>query len=398
MKRIIIKSLPLIILLLAVGLYAFMQVTAAQPETKPIPEKEVSVSYVVAQAQTVTMHVLTRGTVEPSIQTDLTAEVTGRIISVAPEFHVGGTFRKGDLMLEIESHDHQAAVIQARAVMAQARLNLAAEQAQARQARRDWNELSMGKPTDLALRRPQLAQAQAEVAAGQANLAKAERDLARTQITAPYDLMVQSKQADPNQYVMPGTPLARVFALEAAHIRLPLTEDQLSRIDVPALGIRASQPNSGLPVLLTAFIAGRRQDWKGHILHAENIYDPKSRVTHVVASVEDPYAMAADGQLPSLAVGMFVQAQIQGRRITDAIILPINTWIDGSTVWVIREDNTLQQRQVNLLYSDSRHIVIDSGLAAGEKVCSNVLFDAFDGMSVTPAPANGMALATREAP
>ena len=103
------------------------------------------------------------------------------------------------------------------------------EQARANQAKTDWERINKNEPaTDLVLRLPQIKQAQANVASAQARLDNALLNLERTKILAPYAGRILTKQVDVGQYVSTGNSLAKIYAVDYAEIRLPLSERQLA--------------------------------------------------------------------------------------------------------------------------------------------------------------------------
>ena len=85
----------------------------------------------------------------------LSAEIGGKVIFVSPKFDAGREFEKDELMIRIDATDYQAALAQAEAALADARVALDAELAKAEQARRDWKRQgNKDEPTALFLREP----------------------------------------------------------------------------------------------------------------------------------------------------------------------------------------------------------------------------------------------------
>jgi RND family efflux transporter MFP subunit len=387
MKHIIKIGAPIAILLAAVGAYAVMQQSAAKPSLQPTEPSLVSAQYIEARPQTATVAVHSQGTVRPRIQTTLTAEVSGRICRVAPAFHTGGVFKAGALLLEIDAQDYREMVTRAEAALVGEQLTLATEEARAAQAERDWKALGSDQPSALALRRPQLAHAQAGVRAAQAELSKARRELSKTRILAPYDLMISETHVDVEQYVPAGTALARVFGTRSAEIRLPVTDEDLDRLGMSTRKAQPLHPDQMAVVHLSATISGHTHFWRGSIVRSEGLYDPQTRLIHVVANVEDPYGFH-DAKHPfPMAMGMFVQARIEGKTFRDRVVLPPSALVDGDTVWIILANNTLQQRKVRLAHVDARRLVLDDGVLPGEKVYFNPADVVTDGMRVKAVPA-----------
>ena len=93
--------------------------------------------------------------------TQAASEVMGRVTDVSDKFKPGGVFKRGEVMLEIDSADYVSALANAEASLADAQLVLQQEEARAEQARRDWGKLGRGDPSDLVMRKPQIVSAKA---------------------------------------------------------------------------------------------------------------------------------------------------------------------------------------------------------------------------------------------
>ena len=88
------------------------------------------------------LSVESQGTVEPRTSSLLTSEVSGRVLKVSPQFVVGGVFKAGDVLLELDPTDYQVALKRAEANLLSMNAQLTFEQARATQARErvghDW--------------------------------------------------------------------------------------------------------------------------------------------------------------------------------------------------------------------------------------------------------------------
>ncbi|MCH7666259.1 MAG: hypothetical protein IH936_10075, partial [Acidobacteria bacterium] len=153
----------------------------------------------------VALNVHSTGTVEPARRSTLVAQIGARVARLSPGFAEGAFFDRGDLLVRLESRDFELAVTQAEARVAQAQVQFEREQAEARLAVEEWDELGLGEPTALVIREPQLARARADLESSQAAL---EQDLA-PDVTSICDLfdpqykgkgvtkvLVQSKVSD----------------------------------------------------------------------------------------------------------------------------------------------------------------------------------------------------------
>ena len=357
-----------------------------------------TVFYTIATPQAVTLDVAAQGEVRPRTDITLTTQVAGKVQRTSDAFVNGGAFNKGDLLIKIEDPDYRYAVTSAKSRVAQARELLAREQAEADLAQQDFEELGGDiTASDLTLRKPQLAQARANYNAALADLQTAELNLERTNIKAPFQGRVRERSIGPGQYVTPGAQLGRVFSTDVAEIRLPLSDADLAKLGLP-LAFVATENDPGPAVELSAVLAGRLHSWEGHIARTDGAIDPSTRQISAIAVVEDPYGVGADNGTP-LAIGLYVDAKIEGRPYEGAYVLPRTALYGRDRIYVVGNDDLLDERQVSVVSSDRDTVTIAVGLNGGERVATSPLRGAGEGDKVAPEAAlptliSGMSTAT----
>ena len=332
----------------AVGIIVLLAMGQPQPQRANSAPRPVAVFVEEAQRHAVALTVNSQGEARPRTQINLVPQVAGRITYVNPNFIEGGFFEAGETLVQIEDADYRLAVTRASAQVAQAQQALARERAESELAASEWEELGEGEASALTLREPQLAEARAQLAAAEAALQSARLDLQRTRVSAPFDGRVRTKNADLGQYVAPGTNLGEVFSTDTVMVRLPLTDHDLSLLGIPVAYNAALSEDGGVPVTLSATIAGQHQEWEGRITRTDSAIDPQTRVLYAIAEVEDPYGAAAQGGSP-LAIGLFVEAEIRGREIEGAYIIPRNALRGEGNVFVVEEGGTLSVRAVEII-------------------------------------------------
>ncbi|HYC01494.1 MAG TPA: efflux RND transporter periplasmic adaptor subunit [Candidatus Limnocylindrales bacterium] len=351
----------------------------AEPEIHTPPAPLVRVVRVEAAEER--LIVRAQGRVAPRTEIDLVAEVSGKILDVAPSLASGGFFSAGDVLVRIEAHDYELAVERAKADVAQAEVKVAMEEAEAEVAVREWKSLRGGNAPPLVARRPQMAEARARLAAARAVLEQAKTDLARTVVRAPFDGRVRSEQVDRGQYVARGTPLARLYSTDAAEIRVPLPDEDLAFLDVD-LGFRGDgAPPAGPEAIVRARFAGREHRWSGRIVRTEGQVDPATHVIHAIVEVRDPYARV-DADRPPLAAGMFVDVDVLGKKVAGVIAVPRAAMRGPDRVLVVDENDRLHFRDVRVLRRESDRVLVAEGLRGGERVCVSPLEVAVEAMQV----------------
>ena len=364
-----------------VGLALIVVVVATGPVTESETEavRPPVVSLMEVRPGPIRLTVATHGVVQPKTESRLVSEVSGRIVSVADSMVSGGFFGRGDVLLTIDRVDYELALEQARARLLSAKSELAqARRAFARQERLTATDAGSESKRDEAQNRQLLAAASVREAT--AHEKRAARDLERTRVIAPYDGRVRSEMVDPGQFVNRGEALASLYSVDVAEVRLPVHDEDLAFLPVSLDG--ALDPAARLDVVLRARFAGREHDWRGRIVRTEGEIDPGTRMVKMIAQVPRPYDQP-DGR-PPLTVGLFVDAEIQGREVSDAVVLPRAALQSEGHVHVIEADGRLTVREVDVvrLLGEEAYVL---GLRTGERVSLTRLPGAVDGQRVATA-------------
>jgi RND family efflux transporter MFP subunit len=370
------------VLIIGAGIGGFIVLTAQKPQLQrsepPPPVPMVQVAEVAVSS--VSIPVVGEGTVQPLREIQLISQVSGKIVEVSPKLINGGSFQKGDLLLQIDPVDYELAVTlaQARVKDSQSELRLTEEEAAA--AQEEWQLLYADdsnvptQPPPLVAKIPQLAAARAKLAADEAELQKALLNQGRTILRAPFNGRVSSEEVDSGQYVAAGKPLATLFSTEAAEIVVPFEDENLFWFSVPEF---TPDDGPGSVVEVMARLAGRDRVWPGRVARAEGKMDPRTRMVNVVVRVDRPYATK-----PPLAAGLFVTVKIQGRKLPDAVVIPRTALHDGNIVWVVDPNGILHFRRVEVARLSPEEAILTGGLTHGERVVTSLVKAVTDGMRV----------------
>ena len=399
------------IAILSFGVLAVIAIRSSHDPVTPHPPDALRplVRTTVVQPEQVQFIVEANGTVTPSTASDLVPQVSGEVVWVTPVFAPGGFFEKGEPLLRIDRADYEVSLESARANVAAAESEFArARKERARQRQLADRSIASEARIDDTENAHRVARARLREA--RAQLERAERDIERTEILAPYDGRVRSENVDVGQFVSRGSPIARLYAIDFAEVRLPLPDRELAYLDIAldyrdarrtprgdeandetlGRGEAARRGQDGPRVVLTTEFAGATHSWEGQIVRTEGEIDPKSRMVHVVARVPDPYGRSSDIERPPLAVGLFVHADILGRIVEDAIVIPrsaLRDWEgrDRDQVLVVDAESRLEFRDVEVLRSERDRVIVGAGLEAGERVCISPLRAVTNGMFVDVA-------------
>ena len=286
------KQIIVPIVILAIGIVALIGFSSMKkpPEEKAEVDNTPIVAVEKIHVTPISLKVNSYGVVQPKYETELIAQVSGEVVELSEVFVRGGFVAKNQLLARIDPNDYQAALIDAEATMASARAALEKERAQGQVAEREWKRITDTSPTELSLRKPQLAQELARVKSAQASVLRAKRNLERTEIRAPYDAMIESRTIGLGSFVGTGTKVGKLLGTDIAEIRLPVADNQLQFL---------VQEGEDAKVNLVGTYAGKNVIWAAKIARNEGVVDNKSRMSYLVAEIDDPYGLHPGANLAS---------------------------------------------------------------------------------------------------
>ncbi|MBL4899401.1 MAG: efflux RND transporter periplasmic adaptor subunit [Colwellia sp.] len=314
------------------------------------------------------------GTVKPRTQSVLFSQVSGQINKVSKQFRAGGFFEQGDMLIQIDDRDHRAEVKIAQASLMSAKQSLQEEGARVKQAEADWQRLGNGHtPNALVLRRPQYEAAKAQVLSAEALLDKVRLSLERTKIVAPYAGRVLKKNVDIGQVISSNTQLADIFSVDTVEIRLPIKNKDLPLMKLPEEYRNADEQSKSEDnessmssnVVISSDLMGE-QLWQGKIVRTESAIDEVSQQLYVIAQIIRPYDSKYN-QGAQIKMGQYVTANITGRKVKNALVIPSSAIYQGSYVYIV-QDGLLMRKNIQLGWKNGTEAIVTQGLNAGDEL------------------------------
>lgn len=379
LRRLAVASAPLLVLGGGAAAFIAISSTGPKPEQSLTTPGAPAVQVALAEERSTAIVLNVQGQVRPRTDATLASQVSGRIEWVNPAFLEGGAFSRGEVLARLDPRDAELSVVRARAQVAQAQEALQRELAEAELARQDWGELGQGEASALVLREPQLALAQASVAAAQAQLQSAELELARTAITAPFSGRVRQRRANVGDFVAPGSPIADIFATDVMDVRVPLTDTELSALELP-IGFVARDARSAPLAHVTGSSGGQPVRWEGRLVRVEANVEETTRLVYGIIEVRDPFGR---GQAAPLAPGLFVSADLDSPNAETLVAMPRSALKRNGFVYVVDDNGRIQIRAVTPVNTTASSVYVRGGVEAGERVVVSALPGPREGMEVT---------------
>lgn len=346
-----------ILALVVAGLLAIVYWTAPEQTGRVVAVVTPQFDVMRVQPADISLSLHSQGVAEPRSSIILAFRTEGEVTQVSPSFEDGGWVEAGDPLVWLEQQPLELALGQRRHELASARLHLERTRANAHMARRDVSS----KSTAYARNEPQLQEAEARLEAARQAVTQAEADLERAVMTAPFSGRLKGVSVSQGEWVTPGQALGQLYSARAMEVRLPVRDDWLALLDERSGILGASTEALDIQVALSGRFAGEQRVWRGVITRREGGIS-RNQMSWLIAEV------AADSSPVLLEPGVFVEAEIEGRQLKEAVALPRSALQKDQTVWLVDESGKLRQRTIEPVHSDRQHIYLTRGLDAGERV------------------------------
>ncbi|WP_300667646.1 efflux RND transporter periplasmic adaptor subunit [Desulfoluna sp.] len=369
--------LPLVIIALGFVGMRVMILSKKAPERSVIEDRGQLVTTAPVKRAEGQVRLATHGTVVPFQKMELVPRVSGYVSEDALE--VGKAFTKGAVLFTLDDEDYRLAAVKAEAQVAQAALSLAEVRSKAHSATLEWERMPGREaltPSPLLLYEPQLAAAEAQLKGVKADLAARRLDIARCRVTAPFACRVLAETVAPGQFVSQGMKVASLLASDRMDVVVPVTAEELAWVDPDRDGLRV------------VYRVGERQVARaGRLVRRLADVDPTGRMARLLVRVEDPF----DEEVRALVPEMYVDVELVGREIGEALSIPFEALVDGRWVYIFTPEKTLSVREVRVVRRQKEQVLVSGALKEGEQVITSGVPGAAPGMKLrkwkTPVPA-----------
>ena len=272
-------------------------------------------------------------------------------------FQEGQEVKKGDLLFTIDPRPVQAA-------LATARANLARDRAQRENAKIQFGreqklfEQKLISQDEFDTSKAGLDALEGTVAADEAAVTNAELNLEFTGIRAPFDGRTGSLQFHEGNVVKaPDDTLLTINQIHPIYVAFAVPEQYLPEIKremrEKTLKVMATFQNMDAPP-------------QGELTFIDNAVDTTTGTIQLKATFPN--------EDNALWPGQFVQVALTLSELTNAIVVPsqaVQTGQDGDFIYVVKPDQTVEQRPVTIGITSQGGTVVQSGLKVGETVVTD---------------------------
>ncbi len=365
--------LAAIVVIWRLGLGTQAPPAAAQTSAPAIP---VTVGTVAAQDVPVFLQGI--GTVQAYNMVAIKSRVDGQIVKI--DFREGQDVRAGDPLLQIDPRPYQAMLEQAQATKQKDEAQLVGAQA-------DLERYAQLVPSGHQTRqsydqqKAQVAQLQAAVKGDEAQINTAKLNLGYADIRSPIDGRLGAKLVDKGNLVRASdnAPLVTITEVKPIFVSFTLPQETLYEI---------LENQKKAPLVVRAYGAdGKKQLAEGKLTLIDNAIDQSTGTIRLKARF--------DNEEERLWPGAFVNTRLILSVRNGAATVPSQTVQEGPNghyAYVIKPDDTVERRAVDVASIQDGIAVVTKGLSPGERVVVDGQYRLTNGARVKPsAPQTGAA-------
>lgn len=321
---------------------------------------------------------LDTASVRPTVQAQITA------------LHItaGEIVQKGELLIEMDDLDYKIALAQAQANVKQAEANALKAELDLERAEK------LSQSNTVSRREVEYAQVQGDVAHAQvdiarAQVAQAEANLADTKVYAPFTGRISATQYAVGDLFAPGDPtqppyIANIVSLDPIYATGLV--DQSNYFSFLARRAKIESAGRSIPPLELEIIlpGGAVYNHKGTFENWDNMAVTSTGTIAGRVLFDNPDGVLLPGQNVTIR-GQVIEA-------VEAPVVPqraVSYDQQGHFVWVVKEDGTVERRNIVVGVRSGTDWTVTEGLEDGEQVVVEGLQRMRPGITVTAQPFEG---------
>lgn len=353
-KRLALVVFIFLVVTAGLVLAFFRNIKQAQAMGAAMAPQPTAVSTLVVQPQSWQPVLSAVGTLRSVNGTTLSTDLAGIVSKIG--FESGAQVKKGDLLIELDTQQEQAAL-------------------QAEEAKLDLAKMELGRKQDLmakkAIAKAEIDTAETTLRQADAMVQSAKALIARKRIVAPFDGVVGIRQVSPGQYLNPGAMIAPLQSFDPIYVEFSLPQQRLASLtEGKKIRVRAT---------------GLEKEFMGEITAIDSRVDESTRNIVIQGTIANPER--------KLRSGMFVNVEVLQPAQEGVLAIPssaISYATYGDSIFVVKDGKgmdgkpakVVQQVTVRLGAKRGDQVAIESGLKAGDEVATAGVFRLQNGAPV----------------
>lgn len=352
------------------AIWLLLLLASCSKQLDPLPAPAYPVQIGMADVKSMPIFIEALGHVESITSIDIRSRIEGELTGVF--FKQGQEVKKGDLLFTIDPKPYEAALREAQGSLEQSLANLALAEEKVKRykilakdeyySQIDYETLQANFAANLAL-----------VQQNQGALDTAKINLDYCWIYAPIDGMLGVLNVDYGNLIAApdgtSTPLITLNQMAPIFVTFSIPECQLPHLQ------RAYRKQE-LKVL-ACYDHFEKETFAGTLYMLDNQVDPQTGMIKLRA--------AFPNEDRALWPGQFVRTRLILSMMQSAVVIPstaIQLTLSEPIVFVVKENNTVEQRTVKLGQREGNEIIVLEGIKGGERIVLEGQINLYNGAKI----------------
>lgn len=300
------------------------------------------------------------GNIEEKEKAFVSSKISGKVHLIKAKD--GDFVKKGQLLLGLESQEHENKIQLARAKLEKAKANLDSVKLNYDRVKALYEQGAISKREydDV---NTLYRVSQADLSSAETGILIAEESFNNTSIASPISGFITSKDVSIGQVLSPGMQLMEIRDISSVYMIVDIKQSNLSKIKL----------NQGVKIKVDAY---KDQEFKGFIKKIGTIANESARTFKTKILIKNKDFL--------LKPGMFASCNIKTGTKSNVVYIPVQSLLgkEGSYYTYVIDENEAKRVSVEIGEIINDHVMIESGLEKDEIVAVTNLNQLKDGDQV----------------
>lgn len=358
-----------------VGILAFALASCGN-SSSGLPEASSDYTVVTVQTSSSDLNTAYPATIKGMQDTEIRPKVAGFITSVRVK--EGDIVKAGQVLFTIDSEQYRAAVMQAKAQIAQIQASIATQELNVKN-RQMLNEKGVTSSYDLESAKNTLASLRAQLAQAQASLLSAQDNLRFCTVTSPSAGVVGEIPYRVGSLVSSSSTqaLTTVSNTNQAYVYFSITEKEA--LELARNSGSLNEAIAKMPEVTLQLADGTTYGLKGKVSALSGVIDQSTGALAMRADFPNPQHLLRSGGTGNILMPAKTSNTL---TVPQAATFEIQ---DKKFVYIVNGDNTVTAREITVLsQNDGTYYIVTSGLKAGDRIVTEGVSSLKGGTKITP--------------
>ncbi len=334
------------------------------------------VETIIPEFQDIPLLIQGNGIIESAGSINIYSSVSGKVVYSLNNLSNGTSVQKGDILLKIDSRQIENSLFLARSELIKSVASLIPQLKAGSDQKlyQKWNQYLNGLNfisevtpliPEIEGSREKLLISTSGIYSGYCNVKNMEIQSENHTIISPFNGYISGKGVLAESYVQQGQELMTLVNAVNMKVSVPLTVDDLKKID------ETSKPSARIYSTI-----GNKGALEGKMVNRDMLMDRASQMVNVFIEFDNPDLD------PCFAPGNYIDVVIEGQVLKNSAAIPRHVVMDNSWVYTY-DDKILGREEIKIRAVYNETVYIDETLPEGTEIITTILQKPLLGMELS---------------